>query len=92
MGLQKEYVRYLSHRVVDELIKREMIEIPVQSPLRDQVLAVMDQELSVEDRINEEARNLLQQYAEHMRQNGVSYHEIFKMVKNRLVKEKKVIL
>ena len=92
MGLQKEYVRYLSHRVVDELIKREMIEIPVQSSLRDQVLAVMNEELSVEDRINEEARNLLQQYAEHMRQTGVSYHEMFKMVKNRLVKEKKVIL
>ncbi len=92
MGLQKEYVRYLSQRVVNELIKREMIEIPVQSPLRDQVLAVMDEELSVEDRINDEARNLLHQYAEHMRQTGVSYHEMFKMVKNRLVKEKKVIL
>ena len=92
MGLQKEYVRYLSHRVVNELIKREMIEIPVQSPLRDQVLAVMDEELGVEDRINEEARNLLHHYAEHMRQTGVSYHEMFKMVKNRLVKEKKVIL
>ena len=78
--------------VVDELIKREMIEIPVQSPLRDQVLAAMDEELSVEDRINEEARNLLHQYAEYMRQTGVSYHEMFKMVKNRLVKEKKVIL
>lgn len=92
MGLQREYVRYLSHRVVNELIKREMIEIPVQSPLRDQVLAVMDEELGVEDRINEEARNLLHHYAEHMRQTGVSYHEMFKMVKNRLVKEKKVIL
>ena len=92
MGLQKEYVRYLSHRVVNELIKREMIEIPVQSPLRDQVLAVMDEELGVEDRINEEARNLLHHYAEHMRQTGVSYHEMFKMVKHRLVKEKKVIL
>ena len=92
MGLQRDYVRYLSRRVVDELIKREMIEIPVQSPLRDQVLAVMEEELSVEDRINEEARSLLQQYAEYMRQSGVSYHEMFKMVKNRLVKEKKVIL
>ena len=92
MGLQKEYVRYLSKRVVDELIKREMIEIPVQSPLRDRVLAVMEEELSVEDRINDEARTLLQHYAEHMRQTGVSYHEMFKMVKNRLVKEKKVIL
>ena len=92
MGLQKEYVRYLSHRVVDELIKREMIEIPLQSPLRERVLAVMDEELGVEDRINEEARDLLQQYSEHMRQTGVSYHEMFKMVKHRLVKEKKVIL
>ena len=92
MGLQKEYVRYLSQRVVDELIKREMIEIPLQSSLRERALAVIEEEMSVEDRINEEARNLLQQYAEYMRQTGVSYHEMFKMVKNRLVKEKQVIL
>ena len=77
---------------MDELIKREMIEIPLQSSLRERALAVIEEEMSVEDRINEEARNLLQQYAEYMRQTGVSYHEMFKMVKNRLVKEKQVIL
>ena len=92
MGLKKEYVQYLSKRVVDELLKREMIEVPVQSPLREKVLAVMDQELSVEHWINEEVRTLLKDYAEEMRQTGVSYHEIFKMVKNKLVREKKVIL
>ena len=82
----------MSQRVVDELIKREMIEIPLQSSLRERALAVIEEEMSVEDRINEEARNLLQQYAEYMRQTGVSYHEMFKMVKNRLVKEKQGIL
>ena len=92
MGLQRDYVVYLSKRVVDELVRRQMIEIPVQSALRERVLEVMTEELSVEDRINEEARTLLKDYAEQMRQTGVSYHEMFKMVKNKLVREKKVIL
>ena len=52
----------------------------------------MEEELSVEYKINEESRQLLKEYSEYMRQTGVSYQEMFKMVKKKLVKEKKVIL
>jgi len=52
----------------------------------------MDMELSVEDRINEEVRSILKDYTEEMRRTGVSYQEMFKIVKNKLVKDKKVTL
>ena len=92
MNLQKEYVHYLSKRIVEELIKREMIEVKNLSFLQERVLAVLDEELSLEDRINEEARILLKDYAEEMRKTGISFQEMFKVVKNKLVKDKKVIL
>jgi hypothetical protein len=92
MSLQKEYVHYLSRRVVDELIKREMIESSEVATLREKVLAVMEAELSLEDRINEEVREILKGYADEMRSTGVSYQDMFKVVKNKLVKDKKVVL
>ena len=92
MSLQKEYVQHLSRRVVDELIKREMIESSEVAALKEKILAVMEAELGVEDRINEEVREILKGYADEMRNTGVSYQDMFKVVKNKLVKDKKVIL
>jgi len=92
MSLQKEYVHYLSRRVVDELIKREMIETSEVLNLREKILGVMEAELGLEDRINEEVREILQGYADEMRNTGVSYQDMFKVVKNKLVKDKKVVL
>ena len=92
MSLQKAYVLYLSRRVVDELIKREMIETSEVVSLREKVLAVMEAELGLEDRINEEVREILKDYADEMRNTGVSYQDMFKVVKNKLVKDKKVVL
>jgi hypothetical protein len=92
MSLQKEYVHYLSRRLVDELIKREMIETPEVVSLRERILSVMEAELGVEDRINEEVREILKDYADEMRNTGVSYQDMFKVVKNKLVKDKKVVL
>ena len=92
MSLQKEYVHHLSRRVVDELIRREMIETSGVVLLREIILAVMEEELGLEDRINEEVREILKGYADEMRNTGVSYQDMFKVVKNKLVKDKKVVL
>ena len=77
---------------MDELIKREMIEASEVVSLREKVLSVMEAELGLEDRINEEVREILKGYADEMRNTGVSYQEMFKVVKNKLVKDKKVVL
>jgi hypothetical protein len=92
MPLQKDFINYLSRQVVDELAKRQVVKFPINYPLQEKILLVMEEELSVEYKINEESRQLLKEYSEYMRQTGVSYQEMFKMVKKKLVKEKKVIL
>ena len=92
MSLQKEFVLYLSKRVIDELIKREMIEPGNLVSLHERILSVIEEEISQEDKINEEVRIILNDYADEMKRTGVSYQEMFKIVKNKLVKDKKVIL
>ena len=82
----------LSRKIVGELIKQEMIEIPDGLDLAEQVFQVMDAEVNLEDRINEEVRLLLNQYQDQMRQSGASYQEMFKLIKNKLVRERKLVL
>jgi len=92
MALRREYVRLLCVKVAEELKKQEMIDAPEGLDLADQIFQVMDPEVSLEDRINEEVRTLLNQYQDQMRQSGASYQEMFKLIKNKLVRERKLVL
>ena len=92
MSLRKEFVRLLSTKVAEELVQQEMIEVPQGFDLVERLFQVMDNEATVEDRLNEEVRTLLTQYQDQMRQNGASYQEMFKLIKNKLVKERKLVL
>ena len=92
MALRREYVRFLSVKVAEELQKQEMIGVPEDLDLAGQVFQVMDTEVNLEHRIDEEVRSLLNQYQDQMRQSGASYQEMFKLIKNKLVKERKLVL
>ena len=92
MALRREYVRLLAGRIVENLKKQEMIDVPDGLDLAEQLFQVMDAEINLEDRINEEVRTLLNQYQDQMRQSGASYQEMFKLIKNKLVRERKLVL
>jgi hypothetical protein len=92
MGLRKEYVRLLSTMIAEDLVKQQMIEVPEGLDLAEQLFQVMDAEINLEDRLNEEVRVLLNQYQDQMRQSGASYQEMFKLIKNKLVRERKLVL
>ena len=70
MSLQKEFILYLSKRIVDQLIKREMIEFRTPASLQERVLSVLEEEMSQEDKVNEEVRGILKDYADEMREDG----------------------
>ena len=92
MALRREFIRLLATKVVDELVELETIEIPAGFDLVEPVYQVMEAEMNLEDKVNEDVRTLLNQYSDHMRQNGISYQEMFKLIKNKLVRERKIIL
>ena len=50
------------------------------------------EEMSLEDRINDEVRVILEAYSEEMRKSGAQYQEMFKKVKTELAKKYKAVL
>lgn len=53
--------------------------------------SVITGELSAEDRLNDEVRELLGQYSDYMRQEGVSYQEMFRKIKNTMISQRKIV-
>ena len=92
MLLSKEYVGYLARNIVIRLIKAEAIETKAQAAVTQKVEAALLDELSMEDRINDEVRVILDTYSEEMRRSGANYQEMFKKVKNELVRKYKAVI
>ena len=58
----------------------------------EKVHASILEELSLEDRINDEVRVILEAYSEEMRRTGANYQEMFRKVKSELVRKYKAVL
>jgi hypothetical protein len=90
MLLAREFVTYISKQLVKSLTPGT-IETSSPDLLVERIAEVITDELAVEDRLNDEVRDLLSQYSEYMRREGVSYQEMFRRIKNTLISQRKVI-
>ncbi len=93
MKLSKERVASLAASLADTLTAGGMIE-PVgdRKILAGSLERVITDELSVEDRINAEAKELMRKYEAEIAKGHLNEHQVFLMIKKQLVKEKGVIL
>jgi hypothetical protein len=94
MLLNRDYVGYAAAEVVKKLMEGELVEIKEKDleAVITRVRQRMMEEITIEDKVNEEVRNILTQYQDEMRRTGVSYQEMFKKVKGQLARDRKLIL
>jgi hypothetical protein len=78
--------------VTQKLIAGDFIEADNPASVTEALNTAMLEELQLEDRINDEVRLILEQYDDEMRRAGASYQEMFKKVKNELVRKYKAVL
>jgi hypothetical protein len=90
MLLQKEVVAHLAGQVVTA-VSAGLVEVINPAQAKDTVNQVIIAELSVEDELNDEVREILSQYSEYMRREQVSYSDMFRKVKNQLIAERKIV-
>ena len=88
MLLAREFVAYLSRRLVERLSPQQ-IETPEPQSAVELFNDVITEELSAEDQLNDEVRDILDQYADYMRREGVSYQEMFRRTRIRCCNSEK---
>jgi hypothetical protein len=94
MLLNRDYVGYLASEVVKKLLEDKQVEIKEkdQAAVIARVRLRVLEEITIEDKVNEEVRTILTQYQDEMRRTGVSYQEMFKKVKGQLARDRKLVL
>ena len=90
MLLAREFVAYLSRQLVKKLTAGVM-ETTMPDAVAQKTADVINEELAIEDRLNDEVREILSQYSEYMRREGVSYQDMFRKAKNTLISQRKVV-
>ncbi len=90
MLLAREFIGYLSRQLIARLTPR-IIEASDPVSAASNIAQIIEDDLAIEDRLNDEVRDLLSQYQDYMREQGVSYQEMFRRIKNTLIQQRKVI-
>ncbi|HEY1947492.1 MAG TPA: DUF507 family protein [Bryobacteraceae bacterium] len=90
MLLAREFVGYLSRQLVNRLTPTnfEVSNPVVAAPA---IAQIIEDDLSVEDKLNDEAREMLEQYSDYMRQENISYQDMFRKIKRQLLVRDKIM-
>jgi hypothetical protein len=93
MRIPKPWVSLIAKKIVGDLLARELIEprVPLEELITDAEGLVLD-ELMVEDRVNEEAKDILKKYAYEIEKGRLDYRKMFELTKKKIVQERGLIL
>ncbi|MBI5407912.1 MAG: DUF507 family protein [Nitrospirae bacterium] len=93
MRIPKGWVPVLSKDILEELLKKELIELKVSREKAVELLnELMLEELTVEDRLNEEVRGMLKKFDSEIEKGRLDYRKLFDLTKQKLVKERNLVL
>ncbi|GJL59460.1 MAG: hypothetical protein NPIRA03_23170 [Nitrospirales bacterium] len=93
MRLNKVRVHHLAVSVIERLQTSGLLQIQGQPEVVIQKLeSAILSELQVEDRLNADVREMLKQFEREFAEGRADYQKMFTMVKQKLIKERGVIL
>jgi len=92
MRLTSDEIEYISRKIVKTLTSEGKLQMDSDTRVMEAIGKVITEELMVEDKLNEEVREVLIQHASEMERSNITYTEMFKMVKKKLAREKGIIL
>jgi len=93
MRLSKERVLHMSESLATRLQEEGLVAIVGdRKAFIEQLDHAIIEELSVEDRLNAEVRQLLNAYEQDIERGHVDYQKMFTMVKSKLARERGIIL
>lgn len=92
MSLPKDYVGYFSGELIKRLEESGKVRIQNHSAAIEKIRSVLDADTAQADQLNQEVRDYLERYQERIRRDGISYQEMYKLVKKELMKQRKIVI
>ena len=93
MRIPRTWVPLIAKRVVDDLIAKELVTVKVSAEvLMAETERLIMEELMIEDRINDEVREILKKYTGEIEKGRLDYRKVFDLTKKKIVQERGIIL
>lgn len=92
MRLTRDQVGQISQRIVRGLIKDQAITADAPEKTIDLIVQVFTDDLAAEDKLNDEVREILQSHADEINRGMVNYQELFRKVKAKLARDRKMTI
>jgi hypothetical protein len=92
MRLQSDEIEYIARKIVKTLVAEERLAVDDEAATVQGIAKVISDELMVEDRLNEEVREILSQHTGQMERSDITYSDMFKKTKRELAKKKGIVL
>ncbi|MCU0490036.1 MAG: DUF507 family protein [Chloroflexaceae bacterium] len=93
MKLSPEKVEHLAAAIVDQLAEVDGVLFQTNdSQLRMAVKEIMTDELMVEERLDAEIHKMLQAYKYEITMGRMSYDDLFRKTRQRLIQERKLVI
>ena len=89
MLLAREFIGFLSRQLVERL-SPSAFETSNPTYAAELIAEVIEEDLSAEDRLNDEVRDLLDDYSDYMRRESISYQDMFRKIKNQMLAQRKI--
>jgi hypothetical protein len=93
MRIPKSWVPLMAKQIVNNLVSKGLIEpaVPVEKLIEEAGHLILE-ELMVEDRLNDEVRQLLKKYESEIAKGRLDFRKLFDMTKQKLVRERNIVL
>jgi len=93
MRLRKKMIDHIAKTVTDRLFDQELLTVDgTRETVMAEVSRLITADLMVEDRLNEEVKELLRAHTAEIERGNIDYARMFTMVKRQLVRERGLIL
>ncbi len=93
MRLRKKMIDHVAKTVTDRLLDLRLLSVDgARETVMAEVSRLITADLMVEDRLNEEVKDLLRAHTVEIERGNIDYARMFTMVKRKLVQERGLIL
>ncbi len=93
MRIPKTWVPLLAKHVAENLVSKELVRITIpMEKFVGKTEEIIMEELTLEDRLNDEVRELLKKHASDIERGRMDYRKLFELTKQKLVKERNLVL
>jgi len=92
MRLTQDQIGHIARQIVRGLLKEEMIIVDHSEQATELLVETFVKDFKDEEALNDEVRNLLENYSEEINRGMVNYQELFRKVKAKMARERKIVI